>query len=77
MDRVVQMSALGSRTELVQDLGYQLTFSVFDEASVAEWRGRDLRLANEIPKIDLIVVFVRKVFVVLLVYLSTVPENKS
>ena len=50
-----------SRTELVGDLGYQLTFSYFDEASVSEWRGCDLRLACDLPNIDLIVLPVRKV----------------
>jgi hypothetical protein len=49
------------RTELVGDLGYQLTFSIFDEASVSEWKGRDLRLANELPNMDLIVLPVRQV----------------
>ena len=42
------------------DLGYQLTFSYFDEASVSEWRGCDLRLACDLPNIDLIVLPVRK-----------------
>ena len=50
-----------SRTELVGDLGYQLTFSYFDEASVSEWKGCDLRLACDLPNIDLIVLPVRKV----------------
>ena len=52
------------RTELVGDLGYQLTFSYFDEASVSEWRGCDLRLACDLPNIDLIVLPVRKVRIV-------------
>ena len=46
---------------MVGDLGYQLTFSYFDEASVSEWRGCDLRLACDLPNIDLIVLPVRKV----------------
>ena len=46
---------------MVGDLGYQLTFSYFDEASVSEWRGLDLRLASDLPNIDLVVLPVRKV----------------
>ena len=43
------------------DLGYQLTFSYFDEASVSEWKGCDLRLAHDLPNIDLVVLPIRKV----------------
>ena len=50
-----------SRTELVGDLGYQLTFTYFDEASVSEWKGCDLRLAHDLPNIDLVVLPIRKV----------------
>ncbi len=46
---------------MVKDLGYQMSFSVFDEASVAEWKGVDLRLANEIPNMDVIVLAVKRV----------------
>ncbi len=49
------------RIEMVKDLGYQMSFSVFDEASVAEWKGVDLRLANEIPNMDVIVLAVKRV----------------
>jgi hypothetical protein len=42
-------------------LGYQLSFNVFDEASVTEWKGRDLKLADQIPDIDLIIIAVQKV----------------
>ena len=34
---------------------------MFDEASVTEWKGRDLRLANQIPDIDVLVIAVQKV----------------
>jgi hypothetical protein len=34
---------------------------MFDEASVADWRGRDLRQANRIPNIDLLLLAVRQV----------------
>ena len=46
---------------MVGDLGYQLTFSYFDEASVSEWKGCDLRLAHDLPNIDLVVLPIRKV----------------
>jgi hypothetical protein len=42
-------------------LGYQLSFNVFDEASVTEWKGRDLKPANQIPNIDIIIIAVKKV----------------
>eukprot|EP00095_Tigriopus_kingsejongensis_P001752 snap_masked-scaffold183_size276960-processed-gene-0.6 protein:Tk01752 transcript:snap_masked-scaffold183_size276960-processed-gene-0.6-mRNA-1 annotation:"---NA---" len=48
------------RTELIKDLGFQLSFGIFDEASVSQWKGCDLRLANEIPNMDLIVLPVRQ-----------------
>ena len=50
-----------SRIEFVKDLGYLLSFSVFDEASVTEWKGRDLKLANQIPNIDILVIAVKRV----------------
>ena len=34
---------------------------MFDEASLAGWRGRDLREAHRIPNFDILVVAVRKV----------------
>ena len=43
------------------DLGLQLSFDVFDEASVAEWRGKDLRQTSDIPNIDVIVLAVKRV----------------
>ena len=46
---------------MLSDLGYQMTFSVFDEGEVSEWKGEDLRLANEIPNMDLVVLAIRKV----------------
>ena len=46
---------------MVGDLGYQLTFSYFDEASVSEWKGCDLRLAYDLPNVDLVVLPIRKV----------------
>ena len=49
------------RSELVNDLGYEVSFSMFDEASVADWRGRDLRQATSIPNIDLLLLSVRRV----------------
>ena len=51
---------LRCRVEIIKDLGYQISFSVFDEASVAEWKGSDLRLAKEIPNMDVMVLAVRK-----------------
>ncbi len=50
---------------MVKDLGYQMSFNVFDEASVKEWKGEDLRLAKEIPNMDLIVLTLRKVIVII------------
>ena len=51
------------RTELITDLGYQLSFSVFDEASATdEWTsGHDLRLAEEMPNVDVVILAVRQV----------------
>lgn len=49
------------RTELVKDLDCQVAFNMFDEASLADWRGRDLREAHRIPNFDILVVAVRKV----------------
>ena len=48
-----------SRTELAA--GYQLSFSVYDEATVADWRGLNLRLANNIPNIDVLVLGIKQV----------------
>ena len=42
-------------------MGYEFSFNIFDEASVSEWRGRDLKLVNQIPNIDLLVIAVKKV----------------
>ena len=44
----------------MDELG-SLSFSIFDGASVAEWRGKDLRLADNIPNIDLLVLGIEKV----------------
>jgi len=57
--KVVEMKFSGNRTELVDELG-SLSFSIFDGASVAEWRGKDLRLADNIPNIDLLVLGIEK-----------------
>ncbi len=56
-----QMHLILLRIEMIKDLGYQMSFSVFDEASVSEWKGVDLRLANEIPNMDLVVLAVKRV----------------
>lgn len=38
----------------------QVIFTFFDEANVADWKGRDLRQANSIPNIDLLLLTIRK-----------------
>ena len=48
------------RTELLDELG-SLSFSIFDGASVSEWKGKDLRLADNIPNIDLLVLSIEQV----------------
>ena len=48
------------RTELVDELG-SLSFSIFDGASVSEWKGKDLKLADNIPNIDLLVLGIEQV----------------
>lgn len=47
-------------TEALRDIGYSLTFSVFDEDSVSQWDGRDLREAKDLPNVDLVVVAVKQ-----------------
>lgn len=44
----------------MDELG-SLAFSIFDGASVSEWRGKDLKLANRIPNIDLLVLGIEQV----------------
>ena len=38
-----------------------MAFHLFDEASVADWKGKDLKQANNIPNIDILLLAVRKV----------------
>lgn len=49
---------LFSRQESVA--GYCVSFSVYDEASVSEWNGQDLRVAKTIPNIDVLVIAVKR-----------------
>jgi hypothetical protein len=42
-------------------LGFHLSFNVFDEASVTDWKGRNLKVANQIPDIDILIIAVQKV----------------
>ena len=51
------------RTELIKDLECQVAFNLFDEATVADWKGKDLKQANNIPNIDVLLLAVRKVFI--------------
>ena len=50
-----------------------MSFSVFDEASVTEWKGQDLKLADQIPNIDILVIAVKRVRIAISV---TLPYNK-
>ena len=47
-----------SRIERV--VGYNISFTVFDEASVAEWKGQNLKVARKIPNIDVLVLVVER-----------------
>ena len=38
-----------------------LVLNFFDEASVADWKGHDLRQAHRIPNIDVLLLAIRKV----------------
>lgn len=38
-----------------------MAFNLFDEATVADWKGKDLKQANNIPNIDILLLAVRKV----------------
>ncbi|XP_059089126.1 uncharacterized protein LOC131885191 [Tigriopus californicus] len=57
---LVKMESLGNRIELIKDLGFQVSFAVFDEASVSQWKGRDLQEAFDIPNMDLFLLAVRQ-----------------
>ena len=48
------------RTEIVEELG-DLSFSMFDGDSVSKWKGKDLKLADNIPNIDLLVIGIEQV----------------
>ena len=49
------------RPVLIRDLDCQVILNFFDEANVADWKGRDLRQANRIPNIDVLLLVIRKV----------------
>ena len=49
------------RTEDIKDLGYKVKFNLLDEATLADWKGKDLRQAKSIPNIDILILAVRKV----------------
>ena len=57
-------------TELVDELG-SLAFSIFDGASVSEWRGKDLKLANRIPNIDLLVLGIEQVSTLIILFIHS------
>ena len=66
------------RTELIRDLDCQVIFTFFDEANVADWKGRDLRQANSIPNIDLLLLTIRKVkYLLLHLFWIVLPPKKN
>jgi len=58
--KTLEMEALGQRTEDIKDLGYKVKFNLLDEATLADWKGKDLRQAKSIPNIDILILAVRK-----------------
>ena len=44
----------------MEELG-DLSFSMFDGDSVSKWKGKDLKLADNIPNIDLLVIGIEQV----------------
>lgn len=56
----------------------QVIFTFFDEANVADWKGRDLRQANSIPNIDLLLLTIRKVkYLLLHLFWIVLPPKKN
>ena len=49
------------RTMLLKDLDFEVAFKYIDEATVADWKGKDLKQAKHIPNIDILLLAVRKV----------------
>ena len=41
-------------------VGHNVSFAIFDEGSVAEWKGQNLKVAKKIPNIDVLVMAVDK-----------------
>ena len=46
---------------LLRDLDFEVAFKYIDEATVADWKGKDLKQAKHIPNIDILLLAVRKV----------------
>ena len=61
MISVLSSLVLYCRTELIKDLECQVSYNLFDEATIADWKGRDLRQTNSIPNIDILLLAIRKV----------------
>ena len=49
---------------LLKDLDFEVAFKYIDEATVADWKGKDLKQAKHIPNIDILLLAVRKVIMV-------------
>ena len=49
---------------LLRDLDFEVAFKYIDEATVADWKGKDLKQAKHIPNIDILLLAVRKVIIV-------------
>ena len=49
---------------LLKDLDFEMAFKYIDEATVADWKGKDLKQAKHIPNIDILLLAVRKVVMV-------------
>lgn len=56
----LEMTTLAQRTEMIKDLEYNISFNIYDEANVAQWRGRDLRQATYPPNIDILLLAIKK-----------------
>ena len=61
------------RTEDIEDLGYKVKFNLLDEATLADWKGKDLRQAKSIPNIDILILAVRKVSKFTLLFYQAEP----
>ncbi len=46
---------------MIKDLEYNISFNIYDEANVAQWKGRDLRQATYPPNIDILLLAIKKV----------------